>query len=187
MAGAVVLGRCSPPLSAEPQHDLRRRVPADRAGTIAVLDKTDLWVSRSTPRYCSQGTISCCPEIKKIIICFQRIDRFIFLLFFFFWSILFLTISFFLSPVRFSVSHICPGLALCGALSIYTDKETVAILRPTCLINCADELPDTPLPDTVRRYHKVPVTDTAVTDLRPHMDTVANLIHQVIVNIFIFS
>uniref|UniRef100_A0A2S2PXG0 Dual specificity phosphatase 21 n=1 Tax=Sipha flava TaxID=143950 RepID=A0A2S2PXG0_9HEMI len=120
MAGAMVLGRCSPPSSAEPQHDAKRRVPADRAGTIAVLDKSDL----------------------------------------------------------FRVSHICPGLALCGALSIYTDKETVAVLRPTCLVNCADELPDTPLPDTVRRYHKVPVTDTPVTDLRPHMDTVADLIHQ---------
>ncbi|VVC24998.1 Protein-tyrosine phosphatase-like,Dual specificity phosphatase, catalytic domain,Dual specificity [Cinara cedri] len=78
----------------------------------------------------------------------------------------------------FSVSYICPGLALCGALSIYTDKETVAILQPTFLINCADELPDTPLPDTVHRYHKVPVTDTTVTDLRPHMDAVADLIHQ---------
>ncbi|XP_015363475.1 PREDICTED: dual specificity phosphatase 21 [Diuraphis noxia] len=78
----------------------------------------------------------------------------------------------------FSVSPICPGLALCGALSIYTDKETVAALRPTCLINCAGELPDTPLPDTVHRYHKVPVTDTVVTDLGPHMDTVTDLIHQ---------
>lgn len=54
------------------------------------------------------------------------------------------------------------------------------MLRPTCLINCTDELPDTPLPDTVHRYLKVPVTDTAVTDLRPHMDMVADLIHQVI-------
>ncbi|CAI6344417.1 unnamed protein product [Macrosiphum euphorbiae] len=78
----------------------------------------------------------------------------------------------------FSVSPICPGLALCGALSIYTDKETVAALRPTCLINCAGELPDTPLPDTVHRYHKVPVADTVVTDLGPHMDTVTDLIHQ---------
>ncbi|KAL5242809.1 hypothetical protein ACI65C_010219 [Semiaphis heraclei] len=78
----------------------------------------------------------------------------------------------------FSVSPICPGLALCGALSIYTDKETVAALRPTCLINCADELPDTPLPDTVHRYHKVPVADTVVTDLGPHMDKVTDLIHQ---------
>lgn len=78
------------------------------------------------------------------------------------------------------MSYICPGLALCGALSIYTDKETVAILQPTCLINCADELPNTPLPDTVQTYHKISVTDTPVTDLRPHMDTVADLIHQVI-------
>lgn len=81
--------------------------------------------------------------------------------------------------IRFSVSDICPGLALCGALSIYTDKESVARLQPTCLINCADELPDTPLPDTVHRYLKVPVTDTTLTDLRPHMDIVADLIHQV--------
>lgn len=78
------------------------------------------------------------------------------------------------------MSYICPGLALCGALSLYTDKESVAMLRPTCLINCADELPDTPLPDTVRVYHKVPVTDTTVTDLRPHMDPITDLVHQVI-------
>lgn len=82
------------------------------------------------------------------------------------------------------MSHICPGLALCGALSIYTDKETVSMLQPTCLINCADELPDTPLPDTVHRYLKVPVMDTEVTDLRPHMDTVADLIHQVIMTTY---
>lgn len=86
---------------------------------------------------------------------------------------------FFVFAHRFSVSDICPGLALCGALSIYTDKETVARLQPTCLINCAEELPDTPLPDTVHRYLKVPVADTTLTDLRPHMDMVADLIHQV--------
>lgn len=80
---------------------------------------------------------------------------------------------------RFSVSNICSGLALCGALSIYTDKETVAMLRPTCLINCTAELPDTPLPDTVHTYLKVPVTDNELTDLRPHMDIIADIIHRV--------
>lgn len=88
-------------------------------------------------------------------------------------------IYFFFLITRFRVSNICPGLALCGALSIYTDKETVAMLRPTCLINCTVELPDTPLPDTVQRYLKVPVTDNELTDLRPHMDIIADLIHRV--------
>ncbi|XP_050419647.1 dual specificity protein phosphatase 18 [Adelges cooleyi] len=81
-----------------------------------------------------------------------------------------------------SVSYVCPGLALCGALSLYTDKETVSLLQPTCLINCAQELPDTPLPETVTKYHKVTVTDSPDTDLRPHMDRIADLIHQEYLN-----
>lgn len=73
----------------------------------------------------------------------------------------------------------CPGLALCGALSLYTDKDTVNMLSPTCIINCAGELPDTPLPDTVKKYHKVRVIDSPETDLRPHIDQVVDLLHQV--------
>ncbi|XP_050537968.1 dual specificity phosphatase 21 [Daktulosphaira vitifoliae] len=81
-----------------------------------------------------------------------------------------------------SVSYICPGLALCGALSLYTDKDTVNMLRPTCLINCAGELPDTPLPDTVKKYHKIQVIDNPQTNLRPHIDQVVDLIHQEYLN-----
>ncbi|KAK3917765.1 Dual specificity protein phosphatase 18 [Frankliniella fusca] len=74
------------------------------------------------------------------------------------------------------VCEVLPHLLLGSAAALR--PGLLATLSVTCVINCATELPNTPVPENVA-YLRVPLVDHPSAALHQHLDTVADAIEEV--------
>lgn len=74
------------------------------------------------------------------------------------------------------VCEVLPHLLLGSAAALR--PGLLASLGVTCVINCASELPNTPVPENVA-YLRVPLVDHPSAALHQHLDTVADAIEEV--------
>ncbi|KAL1460541.1 hypothetical protein WDU94_012518 [Cyamophila willieti] len=77
------------------------------------------------------------------------------------------------SSQLFEVTEVCPGLLLCGATMVGRTNHPI-----TCIVNAAPELPDPPLPDTIKTV-KIHIRDSATEPLDSYFDQVADLVQKV--------
>ncbi|XKL62262.1 hypothetical protein PGB90_002095 [Kerria lacca] len=79
----------------------------------------------------------------------------------------------------FNVSKLTENLYLCGACALRAD--TFEKLGITCVVNCTtrEELPDPPLPTTIKTYLRIPVLDSSVTNLLQYFHNIADIIKKV--------
>ncbi|CAG4936815.1 unnamed protein product [Colias eurytheme] len=73
------------------------------------------------------------------------------------------------------VSRVIDSVYICGAHAL---PGAVKALRPGLVVNAAPELP--PPPEDYVPRHYVPLLDTPNSDMHPYMESVADLIHEVV-------
>ncbi|XP_060517463.1 dual specificity protein phosphatase 18-like [Cylas formicarius] len=78
-----------------------------------------------------------------------------------------------------NISPLTESLVLTSASNVI--PHILKSLNITCLITVAPELPDTPYSDEVL-YHKIDVVDLPSSNILPHLDEAADLVHQVAIS-----